>query len=658
MNPNLWIPILGLAGLAAAFMLERLVPSHEAGRERTRHITGASQAGADTFLRRSYFLLLVVAAGLAAVLLTAFRSWHAPLAFLVGVLCAASAVYLGMRAMIRARERMADAGDEGGPGKLLAALAGGSVMGLAAASMGLLGLGSVYLLFIANSTHAHAIHGFGLGAVMVAILVRMGGGLLAAGIRASLAGRLKADPQDAGLDAVKASGAWLDAAGMGANLFAAWCGAVLSVIAISATLSAPVTAGLGPRQQLMFLPLVLAAVGLACSALGMGIVRLMSNRPAATAIRTGVFGTDALFIVAALASVVALDVSLAVWLCVLAGVAGRPVVGLATTYYTLGRPGRSVALAAETGAATAMIRGLAVGMESLGGMVLATAGIILAAVFLMPGGAGLYGLAIAAVGLVSTFGMAMSIEAGAAIVSSARAPEDAARPEAVGPGSGGGLDESARIAALAGRGVALAAGGLSALALTGAYFRTVSLLLPDFAPRISDPMVLTGMFLGGIVPFAVAALVMSAVNGTVSELAGKARRLSKDTPAPEGPSCADLAAGSALRHLFLPGSLALLAPVMVGFALGPDALGGLLAGAWVSGLLLAMAMTVSGAAWTGARRLADGEEHTEEVSGSGGAGVVSRIVGAPFQFAAGPALGVLIIAMAMVSLVIAPLLTG
>lgn len=652
MNPNLWIPILGLAGLAAAFMLERMAPSLEDGSLRARDITRASQAGAELFVGRAFFLLLAVAAGFAAVLFTAFRSWHAPLAFLVGVLCAASAVCLGVRAVTRAIGRTADAADEGGPSALLAALGGGSAMGLASVSLGMLGLGSVYLLFISSLSHAHAVHAFGLGAVAVAILVRMGGGILAAGTRSSYSGSAKPGSHNTGVDAGTASGTSLEAAGMCIYLFTAWCGAVLSVIAISGTLSAPVTAVLGPSQQLMLLPLVLAAAGLACSALGMGVLWLVSNRPAVTTLRSGLIVSDALFILAALAVVMAMDISPAVWLCVLAGAVGRPVVGLVTTYYSVGGPGRSVTRAAGTGAATAMIRGLAVGMESLGGMVLATAVIILAAVSLMPVGAGLYGVAIAAVGLLSTFGMSTGIEAGAAIVGGARAPEDVARPEAAASNSSGGLDEAARMAAVAGGGVALVAGGLSALALTGAYFRTVSLQLPEFAPEIGNPMVLAGMCLGGIVPFVVGALAISAANGMVSKLAREARRQSK------GRSDVDIATGCALRHLLLPGALALLAPIMVGFALGPDALGGLLAGAWVSGFLLAVAMTVSGVAWTGVRRMNVGIERAEELAVSRGVGVVSSVVGASFQFAGGPALGILIIAMAMVSLVIAPLLTG
>ena len=661
--------------LRSSFLL--WLKKNPAGEGKIKQIADAIHLGAMVFMRREYTVLFIFAAVLTVLLYIGFGSWHTPLAFVVGALCSASAGYIGMYTATFANVRTTVAANQKGASEALSiAFFGGSIMGLTVASMGLLGLGGLYLLFGANPEHAEAIHGFGMGASTVALFSRVGGGIFtkSADVGADLVGKVEAgipedDPRNPGVIADNVGDNVGDIAGMGSDIFESYCGSMIATIAIASTMAsssvAIMASGAETAETLMFLPLALASVGLICSVIGILVVKVFSGSDPAKALRIGTIGSTLLLMLAAYLVIQYFGIHFNVWLCVVAGAAGGIIIGLVTEYYTGGKPVRDIARGGETGPATVMIAGLAVGMQSVVIPVLTIAAIIFISSSLLPEGAGVYGVGIGAVGMLATVGITMAIDAYGPVADNAGGIAEMAEMGEETRAITDGLDEVGNTTAAIGKGFAIGAAGLAALAIIAAYIETISRKVEGFALNISNPEVLTGMFLGGIFPFLVSAITMRAVGDAAFDMIKEIRRQFKEIPGllegtaePDNARCVDIATTAALKRMVLPGALAVFAPVVVGFGIGPEALGGMLGGALVSCVLLALTMANAGGAWDNAKKYVEKGNLGGKGSDVHKAAVVGDTVGDPFKDTSGPAMNILINVMAIVSLVIAPLLVG
>ncbi|MBT3528218.1 MAG: sodium-translocating pyrophosphatase [Porticoccaceae bacterium] len=666
MNNSLLPPLLGLFGMLAAFVVYRLVMKYPDGEDKVKKIGDQIHTGALAFMKTEYKFLLIFIAVL-VVLAQVFLGTETAIAVIVGAACSSLAGFIGMYAATKANVRTATAAQQDGAAAALSvSFYGGSVMGLCVASLGLIGLGGLYYFYAANgASHVHALEGFGMGASVVALFSRVGGGIFtkSADVGADLVGKIEAgipedDPRNPGVIADNVGDNVGDVAGMGSDIFESYCGSMIASIAIAYTMSS---------ESLMFLPLGLAATGLIASIIGIFIVKMQSAKAPASALRSGTLLAPVIFIVMAYFLIQSMgDVPMAVLWCVIAGAGGGVLIGLITEYYTGGQPVKEIAESGETGSATVMISGLSVGMQSVVIPILILATIILVSTSIATGAniAGVYGVGIAAVGMLSTVGITMAIDAYGPVADNAGGIAEMAGMGKEVRDITDSLDELGNTTAAIGKGFAIGAAALAALAIISAYSAQVSLKYgSDFSLSLTDPMVLVGMFIGICIPFLISSITMKAVGDAAFEMINEIRRqfreisgLMEGTADPDSERCVEIATKAALKKMMLPGVIAVAMPAVVGFGLGAIALGGMLAGGLLGCVALALFMANAGGAWDNAKKYVEKGNLGGKGSDTHAAVVVGDTVGDPFKDTSGPAMNILINVMAMVSLVISSLL--
>jgi len=610
-------PFVAAGVLVLTLLIYLYIKSRPQGNAKMVEVALMIHDGAMVYLRRQYSILICVIVVI-AVIIAYFIGLGSGLAYLAGSVLAMLAVFFGMKAATRANVRTAEAARQYAPDSsraLFVAFMGGSVMGLSVASLGLLGLG-VFFIFYGTPESAYMINGFAMGASTIALFARLGGGIFtkSADVGADLAGKIEAgipedDPRNPGVIADNVGDNVGDVAGLGADLFESYVGSIIATIAIGAMAAAgSKVAALGDAASLMSLPIMLAVVGLLASVIGIGAMRFTGMLRPATALRAATLISAILFLIGAYFMIGMAGISVGIYYAVLTGCLAGVAIGLIAEYYTGGAPVKRIASASRTGAGTNLITGLATGFESV---VLPVVAIVIA-IFVAHYHGGIYGIGIAAVGMLATTGIVMSVDAYGPIADNAGGISEMSGLGEDVRSVTDGLDEIGNTTAAIGKGFAIGSAALTALAIFSAFTLAISKASGEsFLIDITEPMVVIGLFLGAALPFLITALTMTSVGRAAVKMVEEIRSQFRGIPGllegragavPDIQRCINISTSAALREMIAPGLIAILAPVLTGFILGPEALGGMLAGVTVVGVLLALFMSNAGGAWDNAKK--------------------------------------------------------